>query len=342
MFQPSPLPDQQTAEEACRKAIAGQFSHCGEGAPEARVYLLLERGLDRRLIRLAECELKGYPHRALFENTPEAHLARDLSPWLVALEELPAPQLLDQLVRASQRHAAVAWLWSPLGLDALADHLRVFMGAVLWNDKTGSEEGEIALRCTDPRVFPGFFAALNDEQRTALLLPLECWALWDRHLNWRVWAGAANGRAEPAQPLRISLSQLGIMNRETQPDKILSLLDDEYGAAENAVKAALLDLPADERFRAAWQLIQEGRQLGYGSDRDLMLFVSLAYLIHPRYVDFPLMGSAIRQGGQRGEPLAATIDNLPDQAWQEAEAILAREYEANTTPTSRVTPAFSF
>lgn len=326
MLRPSPLPDQRAAADACMKAVEAQFAVFRDKEPEQKGYLLFERGLHRRLGKLADAQLTAYKHAVLFENTPEAHLARDHSPWLVELWDLPGPILLHQLALTSQQYAALAWIWSPLPLAQLADHLRAFMGATLWNDKTGEEEGEIALRCTDPRVFPGILEALLPEQRTALLRPLRAWALWDRHLQWRIWEGPADATPAPPEPLRISLGQLGVMNRHTQPDKIISLLDDEYGHGDNAVRDQLLQLPADERYRTVWNLIEEAHRFGYRSDQDLMLFTSLACLLHRRFFELPTFSQALRQGGAQGEPLAATVNGLPDRAWQEVEVALAAQY----------------
>lgn len=320
------LPDQLSAIDSLIACLNSQFDAFRELVPTVHSYVLLERGLDSRLQGLGLELFEGLPRQVLYEGLPEAPLAERLSPWLVQLERQPEADFLHQLCIASQRYGAVSWIWSPLGLRALGDHLRAFMGATLWDEEKNAAEGEIAVRCTDPRVLPGFVEALSDAQRNTLFRPLSAWCLWDRHLTWRCWEGEGEA-TPPEQPcLRLNTQQLEQLNRHTQPDKILSLLQDNYGdfrIPDNPVRRQLLSRPRDARYRAVHELVEKGRAMGYVTDRDLMLFVALAYTLHHRYFEFPEFSRALAAGRQSGQPLGAVINSLPDAAWQEIDRALA-------------------
>jgi hypothetical protein len=322
MLFPPKLPDQLAACEEMLAHVCQQLEAVREDRPVVHAYVLIERGIDMPIYRMADIQLARHKHAVLFEGTPEEHLAKEFSPWLVQLPYLPDTEQLRQLCIASQRFAAIAWIWSPLPLDGLAAHLRHFMSAALWNPETGEDEGEVLLRCTDPRVFPGYVQALLPAQQADLLRPLNVWALWDRHRQWRQWHGDADLAPAIPAPLRISLPQLGVMNRHTQPDKILSMLNRDYGeqaGADNPIWQNLLQLPQDTRYRKLCAILDQARHLGYGSDEDLMLFAALIHLIHPRCYEFPLFRAELERGRHEGKPLAETVLGLPDSVRREIE-----------------------
>lgn len=292
-----------------------------------KAYLLVEQGLDGRLPELVRRHLPESPISYLFEGTPEQHLG-PLSPWLIELPPTVQPKDLRPFCLASQTLSAVSWLWSPLALVPLSKHLRHYMGGVLWDETRAEEEGGIAIRISDPRVLPSVMDVLTASQRESLLRPLMGWGTWTRYREWRIWQGAMQPPEDRPEPLRLNRLQLAKLIQLGQPDKLLSCLDDEYGhddAPGNTVKKQLLDLPPDMRYRAVSELLAKAREFSYHSDQDCMLFVSLAYLIHPHFFSFPGFAQALRHGRLAEETLADTLAQLPETTVQEVADDLARQ-----------------
>lgn len=315
-------PEQTLAIRTLHTQVRQLLASLPEQCPTLRSYVLIERGLHPKLGWLAK-QLEHTAARAiLFENTPEAHLAETLSPWLVTIPQPIDDGQLYVLCNAAQQFGGICWIWSTWPLPRLANHLRTFMGGTLHNAATQEEEGEIALRLTDARVFPGICAALTTAQQTELLRPIHTLGIWNRQLQWQTWHGTNDAEDFAPTPLRISTMQLEAMNRHTQADKILSLLAEEYsqaGQPPNPVYSQLLSLPQDARYRAVQDLLNTGREIGYETDPDLLLFVSLAYVCHPDFHAVPGMRRAMEAGVHQEQSLATTLATLPDKVWQEIE-----------------------
>lgn len=327
MHIPYNQPEQRAIIQTLQEKAGQEWAAFHED-PALNAYLVIERAMSPELTRLAKRQLQARAHAVLFEHTPEAHLA-ELSPWLIALPSLPEPAVLTPVCTAAQLYGGMVWLWSALDLPALAEHLRKFMGATLYNEATGEIEGDIALRSTDPRVLPGFIEALHPHQRDAFLQPIRACAIWNRHLQWQRWDGPAEPVTEPLPPLHISLGQLGVMNRHTQPDKILHLLETEYGQQNDSpVHLHLLSQTQDARYRAVCACTETARRIGYENDQDLALFASLTYLCHPRFSEAPRFRQAMQDGIRNKISLANTVIALPDAAWEEIDRMHATEFNA--------------
>lgn len=324
----------RAAAQGHQAALIDEMAKHGASSSDAGLYLLVDCGIAPSVLRFATRHLSTFAHTALLENTPEEHLAKRFSPWLVALpgELTEAWQggerttLLGDLCRLAQDHPAVSWLWSSNDLDALSGHLRRFMSGSLWNEPEQLDEGEVFLRYYDARVLCAYLSVLSPAQRNALLRPLAAWALWDRHLAWHTWAGidAPVGEPEPAI-FRYTLTQQERLAFAGQPDKVLHLIADGHAraGADSPLRRNLFDLPPDARYRRISTLVSEARELGLRSDADLMLYAVLALDIHPRFIDHPELQRRVMPALRASGDFSAALDGVPDAAWHD----LARAQE---------------
>lgn len=128
----------------------------------------------------------GYKARSLFARQPEARHA-DSGPWLAVLDGNSG---LDSWLRALQlRPGAVAILESQAGFEQVFEHLEQCLDMRL-------PSGELAmLRYWDGRVFLRLQGVLSDEQKRALLGPVQSWTV---RLLGRTFVATAQGLEQAA------------------------------------------------------------------------------------------------------------------------------------------------
>lgn len=145
--------------------------------PSLGVFALVD-GLQYELVLRKPFDSGGNSW-ALFDGTPEAHLAH-AGPHLVEVER-GFSDLIGRLAELEQRAPSVNWLLTSQPGPQLAQHLRQQLNVAL------PEGGTALLRFWDPRVMIGLFNIMAPEQRRQMFEGIEEWHLLDQ--GNRRWIG---------------------------------------------------------------------------------------------------------------------------------------------------------
>ncbi|OLF53365.1 hypothetical protein BTN82_17710 [Pseudomonas chlororaphis] len=147
--------------------------HCLEQHPETRFYVLVDGARYLTLENRLDAAGAAVQVEWLLAGTELDEISR-AGPALVAFvgESDAATQLLDWLIERDQKSPLVSWLWSERSYEALSNHLRSHLFTRL-------PDGRRALfRYYNPVVRRGLESVLDNEQRMALMLPLDRWQIW--------------------------------------------------------------------------------------------------------------------------------------------------------------------
>ncbi|BEV17328.1 DUF4123 domain-containing protein [Herbaspirillum sp. DW155] len=120
--------------------------------------------------------LQGVRHASLFEGRREAILP-EIAPLLIDLDTAhnsALQRLCEWLWSMGLEHPCLSWMASPLPLDALAAHLRLFHTVDL------SEGQTMLLRWYDTRILPQWLACLTPQQHAQFCAPLANLSCLDR------------------------------------------------------------------------------------------------------------------------------------------------------------------
>lgn len=149
-------------------------------------YALIDAASSPDIPKTLAFYTQGHKARSLFARQPEAKHA-DSGPWLAVLD---GNSSLDSWLRALQlRPGAVATLESQADFEQVFEHLEQCLDMRL-------SSGALALlRYWDGRVFLRLQGVLADEQKRALLGPIECWTV---RLLGRTFVATAQGLEQAA------------------------------------------------------------------------------------------------------------------------------------------------
>jgi hypothetical protein len=158
----------------------------------------------------------------------------------------------------------LSWLESPLGLAALAGHLRSLM-RIEAGDGAGYD-----IRYYDTRILPTWYQMLDASQEAYALGPIASWTYLDRDGMPCTLFGHANAEAPATEILKLTVAQERTLLEASLPDIILERLEQNGNADLAAMPRALrYDFIADQVRKAT-------TQYGIASIQEIVLFCSLA------------------------------------------------------------------
>jgi hypothetical protein len=199
------------ARETCMKTLAA----CQGGGQSLYAVIDLAASTDAKhwLSRLAQTA----DARSLFEQQPEA-AATQHAPWLLRLAPDDRRIGLSHTVDEALVAWNVSWVESALAPDALATSLSRRLTARL-------PEGEALFRYYDPRLFPGWWGVLSDEERACFGAFGTRW--WTLTAEGSLQADTLVGEVadDPFHPpWRINTAQQQALTRASEHQQLVSLL----------------------------------------------------------------------------------------------------------------------
>ena len=276
-------------------------------SPELHSYALVDVGQvpEMRDTYLDRMEI---PHAKLFAGTKEHKIAK-YGPMLIPLDsKANSSQLpVSQLLHGMQYGWTVSWLTSPLGLEELAKHLAGHLNGVF-------EDGrEVLIRYYDPRNLVSFLECVDENTKTALLMPIKKWLYWDRDLILRTISGMGLNNVAGIQSTQIARVIKEGMAHAAIPDLIMSklLIDSDSNAFDNWLPHTL--------YCAIAEYTGDARQFGLQDFADIYLFVSLALTVHPEF--HRVIQAFLTEQGKIADRTTTIMDlvlEVEDEEWNKA------------------------
>ena len=165
-------------------------------------------------------EESGTEFVSLYEELPEEALG-PASLFLAPIDEPDAPWLteLDQIDLHSP---CLMLIWSPVGLQDLATHLRAFLFAGIGDGMTAM------VRFFDPRNTGAVLDMWGEQIRNLFLAPIERLKYRGRHDQWQTVENASRELGRISRAVLIDLSQHDIdaLMAHTEPDELMASLSD--------------------------------------------------------------------------------------------------------------------
>lgn len=158
----------------------------------------------------------------------------------------------------------LSWIESPLGLEALAEHLRK-LTRIEGEDGAGYD-----IRYFDTRILPAWYQMLDASQEAAALGPVSSWTYLDRDGMPCTLFGHANVEMTAMPMFRLTAAQERTLLEAALPDIVLERLE-QNGNADLAA------MPRSLRYGfIADQVKKATNQYGIASTQEIVLFCSLA------------------------------------------------------------------
>lgn len=256
--------------------------------------------------------LQGQRFASLFEGRQEAVLP-EIAPLLIDLDSAQGTslqRLCEWLWSMGLEHPCLSWMASPLPLDALAAHLRLFHTVDL------SEGQTMLLRWYDTRILPQWLGCLTPQQQAQFCTPLVSLSCLDR--TARVQTFFQDRQAERIAPLsapplgrslvQLDDSQFSQLMHASQVDMLISrlqlLIAPELARVARGRLAAFLQAHVDQLCAAGIDDAERQLQCLLPA-----LYTSGAAWLHPAF-------ASLLQAPPAGfEAFAAAIQELPDEIY---------------------------
>ncbi|MEM5433036.1 DUF4123 domain-containing protein [Cupriavidus oxalaticus] len=252
-------------------------------------------------------------HRNVFAGLPEedagdaslflAHIANADEPWLAKLDAL------DQLA------PCMTLLWSRVGIDALATHLRQFLVADLGDGLN------VLVRYFDPRNLSTVMALWGDDTTRKLMAPIRQWKYRGRESEWKRLDGPPNGNEFQTAPVAIALTQQRVdaFVAHCEPDEMLAgLIEDGIVPGDGLYLRRFLDFIERYKRLAVWQLTEPADRVGY---------CQYSYRYGADFDQDPEVRSALERRMRDGGTFSARMAEIPDYVWNR---VLARQADKQT------------
>ena len=247
-------------------------------------------------------------HRNVYAGLPEeeagdaslflAHIADAGEPWLARLDEL------DLLA------PCMTLIWSRIGIDALATHLRQFLIADLGDGLNAM------VRYFDPRNLRTVMTLWGEETTHKLMEPILQWKYRGHDPEWKRLDGPLNGNQFETTPVAIAFDeqQVDDFMAHCEPDQMLAgLVEDGTVPGDGPYLPRFLDFVARYKRVAAWRLIEPADRLGY---------CQYSYRYGADFDQDPDVYRALEQRMHEGCSFNACMAHVPDYVWKR---VLARQ-----------------
>jgi hypothetical protein len=251
--------------------------------PSISLYALVDtRGLSD--LRAALEHLDSIPFTALWDGT-DLSAFEDIAPLLIKVDlgaidaDVPR-QLLKRLWRFSIDGFMVTWVWSPHGLNGLADHFRAYC------EYTLPDRRAFYLHFYDNRILERLRLTWTPEEweRFACV----AFEIWYRNRSGAddSWSGDAlsqpvrNGALALTEDQHLTLLSLGYA------DKVAMQLREVYGFL-------IEHLSPEDLYLGAHAQMERARRYGISEEQDMLRYVTKGLLVSPGFDEHPVIQTGL-------------------------------------------------
>ncbi len=300
-------PDAATRWASFERDMHAATQAFAEIEPGTTPYALVDtRGLPD--LRTALNRLGNIPFAALWDGSDLEQL-KDISPLLIRLElngdaASTARQLQRRLWDFSDGEFMLTWLWSPLPLDALAQHFRAYC------EYTLPDQRAFYLHFYDNRNLERLHHVwTEDEWQGFAGVALEMWYR-DREGRDASWSNESELREHRDEPLTLSESQHQALLRLGQVDKLAMQLRMLH-------EIDLAHLTPSALREAITEQLKRAKQQRVSDDDDLLTYVSAGVRCSPTFDRHPevqrILNNILAEPGM----LARGFASLPEEVFVE-------------------------
>lgn len=220
-------------------------------------------------------------------------------------------QALDQIDLYAP---CMSLIWSRVGLDEMARHLRAFLFSDIG-------DGMMALiRFFDPRNTGAVMQVWGEQIRNIFMGPIDRWMYRGRHDQWQCIENDALYGSKICKSIMIQLepADLDTLAEHTEPDEVLASL----------IQQGVIDEthPYLARFTDFLPRYRNALQWGLAQPSDRMNFCRHTYLYGRDFDQHDGIHHALSRRKKTGESYQAVIGRIPSHVWDD----LARRYETRT------------
>ena len=246
------------------------------------LYALVDtRGLPD--LREALERLDSIPFAALWDGT-DLSAFKDIAPLLIKIDlgatdaDMPR-QLLKRLWRFSDERLMVTWIWTPHGLEELADHFRGYC------EYTLPDRRAFYLHFYDNRILERLRLTWTQDEWTRFASV--AFEIWYRNRSGEdsAWSGDTLSQPSGAAPLQLSDEQQLRLHTLGYADKVAMQLTEVYGVL-------LEHLSSDALYLAVHTQVERARRHGVRDELDMLWYVAKGLLVSPQFDEHP----TIRKG----------------------------------------------
>ncbi|EHP37675.1 hypothetical protein OR16_41536 [Cupriavidus basilensis OR16] len=243
------------------------------------LYALVDtRGLPD--LREALGRLGSIPFSALWDGT-DLSAFRDIAPLLIKVDlgaadaDVPR-QLLKRLWRFSNGGFMVTWIWTPHGLEELADHFRGYC------EYTLSDRRAFYLHFYDNRILERLRLTWTQDEWTRFASV--AFEIWYRNRSGEDGSWSADTLSQPGgeAPLQLSDEQHLRLHSLGYADKVAMQLTEVYGVL-------LEHLSSDALYLAVHTQIERATRYGVRDELDMLWYVAKGLLVSPQFDEHPLI-----------------------------------------------------
>lgn len=272
-----------------------------------RLLGLVDAAADPDRIR-AILQQSGSSFQSVYAGLPEEALG-PASLFLVSIDN-PDAGWVNELEQIDLRFPCLSLVWSRVGKEDLASHLRAFLFADIGEGVTAM------VRFFDPRNTGTVFRVWGDQILNMFMGPIERWMYRGRHRDWQRVENDTLTGARLCKSIMIQLDQEDIdaLSAHTEPDELLASL----------IEAGNVDADRPYLERIADFMLRYERALKWGLEEatDRLCFCQYTYVHGADFDDHPRVAEVLVARRKSGKGFNAAIDTVPSYVW----ADLARKH----------------
>lgn len=247
-------------------------------------------------------------HRNVYAGLPEED-AGDASLFLALIANADEPWLakLDEL---DVQAPCMSLIWSRVGIDALATHLRQFLVTDLGDGLNAM------VRYFDPRNLRVVIDLWGKDTTRKLMAPILQWKYRGHEPEWKRMDGPLNGQQVQTAPVAITLGQQQVdaLVAHCEPDQILAgMVEDGTVSGDGPYLPRFLDFIERYKRVATWRLTEPADRMGY---------CQYSYRYGAGFDQDAEVRRALEQRMREGGTFNACMARVPDYVW-------SRLFEAN-------------
>lgn len=252
-------------------------------------------------------------HRNVYAGLPEED-AGDASLFLALIANADE-RWLAKLDELDVQAPCMSLIWSRVGIDALATHLRQFLIADLGDGLNAM------VRYFDPRNLRTAMRLWGEDTTRKLMAPILQWKYRGHEPEWKRIDGPLNGQQVQTEPVAITLGQQQVDSfiAHCEPDEMLTgLIEDGTVPGDGPYLPRFLDFIERYKRVAAWQLAKPADRVGY---------CQYSYRYGAGFDQDPEVRRTLEQRLRQGETFAVCMERVPDYVWNR---VLARQADKQT------------
>ncbi|WP_429323917.1 DUF4123 domain-containing protein [Paraburkholderia sp. GAS348] len=285
---------QSRVEAARRKHELNDLQTC--------LYALVDtRGLPD--LRVALQRLDAIAFEALWDRTDLAAFA-DVAPLLIKVDlgaaDTDVPQqLLKRLWQFSDREFMLTWIWSPHGLDNLAEHFRSYCEYTLANRRT------FYLHFYDNRILERLRLTWTAEEWTRFASV--AFEIWYRNRSGEDGSWCADVLSQPVRNAEFALTdeQHLMLFSLGYADKVVIQITELCGCL-------LEHLSPDDLYRTVRTQVERATHYGVRDEGDMLQYVAKGLFVSPRFDEHPLIRKGLESARYGEVPFAEVLSQVDE------------------------------